>query len=104
MSLEKVQLLMRAADRVRMVAEEVAKECGFPERIIAIMGVGAQTGADWVMTLANKTNTRNPGVVNFLCDQMPEPPETRQAHRQTGEVVAKREKRPKVGTGKYVRA
>ncbi len=73
MSPEKLQLLLAQLDKVRIAAEDAARECGMPERVIAPFFMRPMPACDWLLELSKKFQDRNPGLMNFMTEHMPEP-------------------------------
>lgn len=71
MSPEKLQLLLAQLDKVRLAAVEAAKACGMPDRVLAPFFMRPMHSADWMLELA-KEQARNPGLLNFMTEHMPE--------------------------------
>jgi hypothetical protein len=95
MSPEKVQLLLAQLDKVRIAAEDAAKLCGMPERLLAPFFMRPMPAGDWILELA-KTQPRNPGLVQFMTDHMPEmPPARLQGAKHDGPNKVKKGERGK---------
>jgi hypothetical protein len=60
-------------DRVRWAAEAEAKKCGLPDGPIAAFFQQPKSRTDWLLQLAMQGDKRNPLLVNFITEKMPEP-------------------------------
>ncbi len=95
MSPEKLQLLLAQLDKVRIAAEDAARECGMPERLLAPFFQRPMPASDWILELA-KTQARNPGLVQFMTDHMPEmAPQRLQGAKHDGPNTVKKGARGK---------
>lgn len=73
MSPEKLQLLMHNLDKLQLAAEDAAKECGMPDSVLSPFFLRPMPAADWLLELAKKSQPKNPGLLNFMTENMPQP-------------------------------
>lgn len=73
MSPEKLDLLLRVLDKIRVAAVEGAAELGIKSEILAPFFNRPQPPADWLLELSKTAQQRNPGLMNFIAENMPQP-------------------------------
>lgn len=74
MSAEKINLLMIHADRLRVAAQDAVTSLGLPEYPLAPGFNRAAPALEWLLELARQGQQRNPGLLQWLSERMPEPP------------------------------
>lgn len=74
MSVEKINLLMVHADRLRVAAQDAVREIGLPEYSLAPGFLRPAPAVEWLLELARQGQQRNPGLLTWLAERMPEPP------------------------------
>lgn len=73
MSPEKLDLLLRVLDKIRAAAVDGAAELGIKTEILAPFFSRPQPPSDWLLELAKVAQIRNPGLMNFMTENMPQP-------------------------------
>jgi hypothetical protein len=73
LSPEKLDLLLRVLDKIRVAAVEGAAELGIKSEILAPFFSRPQPPADWLLELSKVAQIRNPGLMNFMAENMPQP-------------------------------
>lgn len=86
MSPEKMQALLAGLDKIQLVIEGVVAELKMKHEVLAPFFHRPMPAGDWLLELAKKSQPRNPGLLNFLAENMADLPPAR--------VVAKHYSKP----------
>lgn len=92
-STARIDVLLGAIDRVRLRAKEEAEKCGLPPGPIAAFFQKPKSAVDWLLQLAMQGDERNPLLVNFITEKMPEPAIQTRAPKHEGANPLKATKR-----------
>jgi hypothetical protein len=74
MSTAKVDLLMIHADRLRIAAQDAVAQLGLPDYNLGPGFLRPAPAVEWLLELARQGQQRNPGLLTWLAERMPEPP------------------------------
>ena len=73
-SAEKINLLMIHADRLRIAAQDAVAQLGLPDYNLGPGFLRPAPAVEWLLELARQGQQRNPGLLTWLAERMPEPP------------------------------
>lgn len=75
MSPEKIQFLLSQLDRLQLAAEDVARELGFADgQVLAPGMLRPMLATDYLLDMTKRSQSRDAGIIRFICMVMPEPP------------------------------
>jgi hypothetical protein len=77
MSQEKLQAILAGLDRIRLATEAVVADLKIRHEVLAPFFHRPMPAADWLLELAKKSHPNNPGLLNFIAENMAEIPPAR---------------------------